>query len=181
MRKKQAALRSLGIGFSICVLLLFGACENLLGDGSEPSVPVAGVSIVPANPSVALGTTLQLRAVISPENASDKTLVWISSAPSIADVSAAGLVTPYAVGSALITAASVDGPRGATTVTVAAASPAKGITLTGRGSAIGADAVINMAAGDSLTISAAVNPAGLDQTVTWVSGNPAVATVANIG
>jgi uncharacterized protein YjdB len=179
MRKTQAALRSLGIGFSICALLLFGACGNPAGDGGEPSVPVAGVSIVPANPSVALGTTLQLQAVISPDNASDKTLVWTSSAPSIADVSATGLVIPYAVGSAVITAASADGPSGATKVTVTAASPAEGITLTGRGTIIGAGAVINMAAGDSLTVSAAVSPAGLDQTVTWVSGNPAVATAAN--
>jgi uncharacterized protein YjdB len=55
----------------------------------------------------------------------------------------------------------------------------EGITLTGRGTAINAGAAINLAVGDSMAISAAVNPAGVDQTVSWVSGNPAVAAVSN--
>ena len=176
MRKKPAALRSLAV---CCALLFFGACGNPLGDGDKPSVPVTGVSLTPENPSVMLGTTLQLRAVITPEDAADKTIAWASSAPSIAGVSNTGLVVPYTVGSAVITAASVDGPVGATTVTVTAASPVEDITLTGRGTAIKAGAVINMAVGDNLVIGAAVNPAGVDQAVIWVSGNPAVAAVSN--
>ena len=167
MRKRQAVLRFLTV---CCALFLFGAC-NPSGN------PVTGVSLAPENPSVLLGTTLQLQAVISPENAADKTVAWVSYEPSIADVDANGLVTPYAAGSATIMAVSVDGPRGTTTVTVI--SPVEGITLTSRGTGISAGAVINMAAGDSLEISAAINPAGVDQTVNWVSRNPAVATVRN--
>jgi uncharacterized protein YjdB len=177
MRKKQAVLRSLGIGFFICALLLFGACGNPAGD--EGRVSVTGVAITPEDPQISPGEIVQLTAVVTPENATDKTIVWKSSDPSIANVSNTGLVSAYAVGSASITATSADGPEDTTTVGVVS-SLVENITLTGPGGSITSDTVINIAVGeDPVAINASVSPAGVNQTVNLVSGNPAVAAVIN--
>jgi uncharacterized protein YjdB len=176
MRKKQAAPRFWEIGLSICVLLFFGACGN--PTGNDGTVPVTGVTVAPENPSAMLGETLQLQATTTPANATDKTITWLSSDPTVADVSNTGLVTAKALGNADIIAVSADGPSGKTTVTVV--SPAQGITLTGQGEIIAAGTVISMAAGGSpVTIGAVVNPPGAVQAVTWASDNPGVVTVTN--
>lgn len=51
----------------------------------------------------------QLTATVSPVDASNKSVTWTSSAPSIASVSANGLVTPIKAGEALITVTTADG------------------------------------------------------------------------
>jgi len=74
-------------------------------------VAPTGVTITPAG-AVTLtvaAPTAQLTATVAPANASNKTLVWASSAPAIATVSQTGLVTRVSNGSANITATTVDG------------------------------------------------------------------------
>jgi uncharacterized protein YjdB len=177
MRKKTRLSLYAGMAV-VCVLALFGACGDLAGGDGSTSVPVTGVVISPSDPSMEVGEALQLMAVVIPDNAADKTLVWTSSASGVAKVSNTGLVTASKAGTAVITAASADGPRGSATVTVV--SPVQGITLTGLGGPITSATVINIAVGTSpVTITAEVSPAGVSQTVTWTSDNPAVATVAN--
>lgn len=55
-----------------------------------------------------VGDSGTLNAVVEPENASDKTVVWTTSDSSIAKVEA-GVVTAVGEGSAVITASSADG------------------------------------------------------------------------
>ena len=74
-----------------------------------PFVPVASVSVTPATASIASGATRQLSASALPSGAAQN-VTWSSSAPSIATVSASGLVTGVAAGSAVITATSVSDP-----------------------------------------------------------------------
>ena len=54
-------------------------------------------------------TATQLMAVVLPENASNKNIVWESSNPSVAAVDENGLVTVFENGTSLITAATEDG------------------------------------------------------------------------
>ncbi|WP_049273175.1 phage tail tube protein [Pseudomonas putida] len=74
-----------------------------------PFVPVASVSVTPATASIAVAATRQLTASALPSGAAQN-VTWSSSAPSIAAVSASGLVTGVAAGSAVITATSVSDP-----------------------------------------------------------------------
>lgn len=69
-------------------------------------VPVEKLIIsAPITPlELLVGETAVLSAVIAPEEAADNELTWTSSAPSVAEVSAAGVVTAKALGSAEITA-----------------------------------------------------------------------------
>jgi uncharacterized protein YjdB len=98
--------------------------------GTDTSVaPVALVAVSPASTTLTVGQTLQLAA--APQDAignilTDRAITWTSGAPAVATVSASGLVTALAAGSATITASSegVSGVAG-----VAVASP---MTVPGR-------------------------------------------------
>jgi len=70
---------------------------------------VTGVGVVPAAVSVAEGASVELIAVVLPSTADDKSVSWTSSADGVATVSASGVVTGVAEGSATITATTTDG------------------------------------------------------------------------
>ncbi len=72
-------------------------------------VAVSGISVNPTNLTLLTSESAQLIATIRPADASDQTVAWISSNPSIATVDANGLVNALAVGSTTITVASNDG------------------------------------------------------------------------
>jgi uncharacterized protein YjdB len=85
-----------------------------------PAVATVGVS--PGAPSVVIGATAQLTALLRDANGnplSGRTVTWATSDSGVATVSATGLVTGVAVGSATITATS-EGKSGTATVTVTA-------------------------------------------------------------
>ena len=95
----------------------------------EPSratltVDVLAVSVAPASKSIAPGATVQLAATVYGRNYVVLTtpVTWSSSAPAIATVSATGLVTGVAPGSATIRATA--GPKtGTSAITVTGSTP----------------------------------------------------------
>lgn len=84
-----------------------------------PFVAVTSVAVTPATATIAVAGTQQLAANVLPSGAS-QAVSWTSSAPGKATVSATGLVTGVAAGSAIITAKSVsDGTKvSSSTITV---------------------------------------------------------------
>lgn len=79
------------------------------------------VTISPSTVSLEINDTSQLTATVLPDNASNKNVTWTTNNSSVATVSSSGLVTAIGVGSATITATTVDGNKtGTCAVTVAA-------------------------------------------------------------
>ncbi len=76
-------------------------------------IRVENVSVDPKAAELLVGgDTLQLSATVTPSNATDKTVVWASSNPEVASVSAdGGLVTPLSAGRTMIYAQSNNGQR----------------------------------------------------------------------
>ena len=90
-------------------------------------VPMTGISIVPAeNFQLGINATRQLAATVVPANATQR-VGWGSSDPTVATVSADGLVRGIGVGTATITAGAVNGGVSASlTVTVTMTIPGVG-------------------------------------------------------
>ena len=74
----------------------------------ETLVPVTGLALSQTSASIGVGTSSRLAATITPANAFDKCIIWNSSNTSIATVRQ-GQVTAVALGTATITATTVDG------------------------------------------------------------------------
>ena len=77
------------------------------------TVSVTGVSLDKTELSLTVGGTETLTATVAPDNATDKTVTWTSSNPSVATVEN-GVVTAVAPGTAVITATTQDGNHTAT-------------------------------------------------------------------
>ncbi|WP_205272719.1 Ig-like domain-containing protein [Lactococcus taiwanensis] len=69
-----------------------------------------------------VGATKQLTATIAPDNATDKTVTWVSDTPAVATVDENGLVEFVGEGSAKITAKTTNGLTTDCDCTVTAAS-----------------------------------------------------------
>lgn len=134
---------------------------------------VMGITISDNSIMLYPNKTKQLKASVTPADADNQSIVWESSDDDVATVSATGLVTSVAPGTATITAKSVDGEYTATcTVTVG-----KHVS-----SVILSDTELTMAAGTTETLYATVMPlSAFYKNVTWVSTNPKVATVDEDG
>jgi uncharacterized protein YjdB len=144
-------------------------------------VPVASVAVSPASSSLLVGQTAQL-SVTTKDSAGNvltgRAITWASSSTTVATVSATGLVTAKAAGSATITATS-EGKSGTATVTVSVAPPAPVATVTV------SPASASVAAGQTVQLTATPkdsNGAALTgRVVTWATSNAAVATVSSSG
>lgn len=120
--------------------------------------------------SLTVGEATQLTAIVSPENATNKTLEWTSSGPEIASVSE-GMVNALNVGSTTIKAASTDGPSAECSVTVLPVL-VESIVLD--------QSELEISVGDSSVIVATILPENAtDKTVTWMSSDSATVSVNN--
>lgn len=82
-----------------------GALDDIFGHWERPRTPVASVELNETMIVVNVGaSSMSLTGVVSPINATDKTITWKSSNPSAATVDENGLVSFVGHGSAIITA-----------------------------------------------------------------------------
>lgn len=149
----------------LLLLLCLISCQE-----DEPVIAVTSVEIEKAGlpQYLEIGETLQLSASVKPDNATNKEVSWISSAPSIAQVSDRGLVTAVAAGKVTITA-TADKKSGVIDLLVV--DPTAGSVTLSLTNTL-------MLKGGITTLEATVGPETLrDKTVTWESSNPEVADV----
>ena len=73
------------------------------------NIPVTGIRIDPVDLTLTVGQSQSLSAVISPSDATDKTVAWRSDNPDVAAVDENGTVVGRKIGKATITATSVSG------------------------------------------------------------------------
>ncbi|MGE5371616.1 MAG: Ig-like domain-containing protein [Solirubrobacterales bacterium] len=140
-------------------------------------VPVTGIVLNTTSLTKPVGVTETLVATISPSNATNKTVVWSTSDPTIATVSPTGQVTPVAVGQARITVTTADGGKTAyCDVTVANVHvPVTGISLDKADLAV-------VAGGAPMKLTATITPANAtDQAISWSSSEPSKASVDQTG
>lgn len=107
----------------ITVTTLDGNKTDTLTVSVSTKVSVTGVTVSPTSLELTKGKTGQITATVSPNNATNKNVSWVSGDISVATVSSSGLVTAVSEGSATITCATSDGNKTAScSVSVNAAS-----------------------------------------------------------
>lgn len=72
------------------------------------TIQISDIRLSTNSGTIAVGETLQLNAIIAPDNASNKTIIWSSTNPTIASVNASGLVTAISEGNTKIIASATD-------------------------------------------------------------------------
>lgn len=159
-------------------LLTLAACG---GGGGAAEPTLTGITVTPATPSIAAGTSQQLTATAtySDSTHTDVTTAatWTSSATAAATIGAAtGKAQAVAVGSSTLTA-TYQGQSGTTTLTVTAAvitslevTPATPSLAVGTSQTFTATAVLS----DNTT-------QNVTSDVTWASSSPAAATITSGG
>ncbi len=117
-----------------------------------------------------VGRKENLTATVSPENASDKSILWISTDEKVATVDANGKVTAVGVGTALITACSQDGSGQSGSCTVTVVQPVEKIEMS--------QYALTMVPGQKETLTATVLPdnAG-NKAIIWTTTDETVANV----
>ena len=98
-------------GVILVLALIVNACSNPIQPSPSPTVAVQGVKVTPQVVQFdAIGETKDLSATVVPADATDKTITWESTDPTVASVDANGRVTAHAVGfGVFITAITRDG------------------------------------------------------------------------
>lgn len=144
---------------------------------TKEKVAVTKITLTPATLNLKVGENDSITAAVEPNNATDKTLTWVSSNTAVATVDNNGRVSAVGEGSATITATAKDGSNIKATceVTVTAAVvKAAEVTLSAP--------TLSLEVGQSGSLTATVKPDNAtDKTVTWTSDNSAVATVDSSG
>jgi uncharacterized protein YjdB len=140
--------------------------------------PVASVSVSPTSATVLVGQTVQLTA--TPKDVNGYALIgrvvtWASSAPGVATVSASGLVTAVAAGTATLTATS-EGKSGTATVTTTGV-PVALVTVTPASTGL----FVGQTAQLSVTTKDSAGNVLTGRTITWASSSTTVATVSAAG
>ena len=145
---------------------------------SVSGATATSISISPNAPNVLVGQQSQLTARVLDQNGSVMTgqsITWSSSAPTVASVSASGLLQGISIGTTSITATSgqLSATASASVTNVAVASVRVNPTS------------LSLTAGSTGSVSAQALDANGNvlngRVVTWSSANPTVATVSNAG
>ena len=136
-------------------------------------IAVTGVSLNKSSTSIDADNSEYLYATITPSNATNQNVTWTSSNDYAATVSASGLVTAVAVGTATITVKTQDGDKTASCAVTVNAIPVSGVSL---------KSSTSLEVGGTETLYATITPANAtNQNVTWNSSDTGVATVSANG
>jgi len=139
-------------------------------------IHVTGVTLDKTSLSLEEGDTYPLIATVTPYNATDKSVSWVSNNTDVATVSSTGFVTAVSPGTAAITVKTNDESKIATCVVIVSK---KVISVTGV--ALNHTS-LTLTEGETQNLVATVSPSNAsNKDVTWTSNNTNVATVSSSG
>lgn len=136
--------------------------------------PVKSVSLNKTSASLYVGSSLILKATVSPSNATNKKVVWKSANTQIATVDSSGKVTAKKSGSTGIYVITVDGKQKAVCKITVKNRPVQAVELNKTSASI--------YSGNSVTLKATLSPSNAtNKKIVWKSSNTSVAVVNSSG
>jgi uncharacterized protein YjdB len=134
---------------------------------------VTGLSLNKGSAAVDEGKTLKLSVRLKPSSPANKTVVWSSSDPSVANVNNKGTVSCTTPGTAVITVIASSGIIAQCTVTVRSLAVSQVVLKKG---------YLEVDEGKTTSLSASVLPKNARfKTISWTSSDPSIATVTSKG
>ena len=138
----------------------------------ERAAVPAEVRLSRSSLALSVGEAYTLKSTVLPNDAKNKTCKWYTSRSSVAAVSSTGRVTARAVGTAVITAKTVNGKTATCKVTVSPAPTGVKISPT----------ALTLGKGESYTLKATVLPNDAkNKTCKWYTSRSSVAAVSSTG
>lgn len=150
---------------------------------------VESVSITGSN-EVTVGSTVVLSANFNPADATDKSVTWSSSNPSIATVDSNGNVKGLKPGTVTITVTTANGKTSTKNLTIrekksnttTSSKPTSNKVTTVNPTGVTISGTKTVYVGNTIRLTATVSPSNAsNKKVTWTSSNPAIATVDQNG
>ena len=136
-------------------------------------IPVTGISLDRTSLNLGINGQKKLTAAITPDNATDRNVLWSSSDERVATVDKDGLVTAHKIGDAAITAKSEDGGY-TSTCSVSVIIPVTSVKLD--------KTAFNLFKGSHYTLSTTIAPTNVtNKNIQWQSSDSSVATVDSNG
>jgi len=162
-----------GVGYGTAVITATAADGSELFDTVKIRViePVELIEVVPPTVTILEGKEIAVKANVTPDNASIKTVTWTSSNPEIATVDFNGVITGVKAGVCYVYATSEDGNDivGSCKVTVRKAVPITKVIID--------SSEIVFFPGQTRQLSSRTYPMNTTESVTWISDDISVATV----
>ena len=141
---------------------------------ASPFVPVTAVKLSASSLALTEGDVARLTATVEPADATDKTVVWNSDSPEIAEVDQEGNVTAKSAGEAVITATSGDVSGTCTVVVSKRIIPVTSVAVIPE--------YVELTEGDSKALMVKIQPSdATDKTVVWSSDAPEIVEVSDGG
>jgi pectate disaccharide-lyase len=167
-------LASNGVGSSAYIGAIAPINSN---PGTNPDVFVTSITLDTTAATLKAGEALSLKATVVPANATNQTINWTSSNPSVVTIDKNGLIQAVTEGTAVITAASGDGSNISATcsITVQPTSiPVTSVSINKSSTVI--------AKGSKESLIASIMPQNASNAlVAWTSSNTKIATVDETG
>ena len=177
--KKYGVITAVGAGTATITCAATDGSGKTASCGVTVKAPVTKItnlSLSPGETEMSVGGVVQLKATITPSNATNQTLEWSSYNDNIATVDSNGKVTGVAEGVTLIEAATTDGSNIDATAIITVAKETiyiTSITLN--------KTTIDLPIGDTFTLEAKVLPENAtDKQLDFSSSNTNVATVDSL-
>ncbi|MDE5773046.1 MAG: Ig-like domain-containing protein [Muribaculaceae bacterium] len=149
--------------------------ENSTTSITTDRIYVTSITIIPSETSLMVDETIYVEAIVSPENATTKSVKWSSSNPEIARVSQTGIVTGIYPGDVTVTATAIDGSN----ISAECNITVKGIPVQ---EIILNSLSVQLEADETFELLATVWPVNAhDKSLGWCSLDESVAVVDNSG
>ena len=142
---------------------------------SPSGVAPRSIKLNATNLTMSEGTTYTLKATITPSTATNQTVYWSSSDPTIAGMGNGGVINAKKPGNVTITAKTSNGLKATCYLTVTVKNPSPTSISVSPTS-------LNMTAGTTYTLKSTILPANAtNKTVYWSSSDPTIAGMGNGG
>lgn len=137
-------------------------------------IPIKDIKLSTSNINVLINTTEKIIATLSPSNATNKGVTWISSDSNVATINKDGIITAKNIGTTIITATTSNGKKTTCRVTVVDTIALKTIEFD--------EPNITIKEKDSAILNINFIPSNAtNKKVTWKSSNPNIVTIDSSG